>query len=268
MTVAFASGGMLPDTASLVAAIAGLVAAVAGLVGACASLILARLAVRQNEQRERVEEQKRKAEEEKLEAEKRKREAEKDAQEAEEAASEAEIRKGELEIQLETIASRQFSLSLAPVCRRNAERTDYYFTFGLGRGTDNRRSWEEARRYGFVCAGGGTRWSRPLNLLEPGGRVWVSRPKRLCGRRVGGGPPTARVEVQSSDRPWRNARSRCCDASKLPQGVCRQRGDVRVVRPCQLDGHQAAGAGSVDAGDVRDSSHCGQAYLGQVASHA
>lgn len=47
---------------------------------------------------------------------------------------------------------------------------EFYATFGDGLG----RSWEDARKYGFICAGGGRWYSQTLNLLEPGGRVWVN----------------------------------------------------------------------------------------------
>lgn len=49
---------------------------------------------------------------------------------------------------------------------------EYYASFGAG----DHRDWEEARKYGFVSAGGGTWYSRSLGLLEPGGRVWVNIP--------------------------------------------------------------------------------------------
>lgn len=37
-------------------------------------------------------------------------------------------------------------------------------------------SWEDARRYGFVCAGGGRWYTNTLELLEPGSRIWVKIP--------------------------------------------------------------------------------------------
>lgn len=49
---------------------------------------------------------------------------------------------------------------------------EYYANFG-----DTRyRSWDDARRYGFISAGGGAWFSRTLRLLEPGARVWVNTP--------------------------------------------------------------------------------------------
>jgi hypothetical protein len=50
---------------------------------------------------------------------------------------------------------------------------EYYVSFGH----DERRQWEDARKYGFLSAGGGRWYSRTLDLLEPGARVWVNVPK-------------------------------------------------------------------------------------------
>ena len=49
---------------------------------------------------------------------------------------------------------------------------EFYCSYGLGES----RSWDEAVRYGFVCAGGGVWYSRTLRLLEPGDRLWVKIP--------------------------------------------------------------------------------------------
>ncbi len=38
------------------------------------------------------------------------------------------------------------------------------------------RSWHEAVTYGFICGGGGAWFSRTLQLLSPGDRVWVNIP--------------------------------------------------------------------------------------------
>lgn len=48
---------------------------------------------------------------------------------------------------------------------------EFYVSFG------GDCSWEEARKYGFVSAGGGTWYSQTLKLLSPGDRVWVKIPK-------------------------------------------------------------------------------------------
>lgn len=51
---------------------------------------------------------------------------------------------------------------------------EYYVSFGV----DNRRCWEDAMKYGFISAGGGTWYSNTLHMLEPGARVWVNIPGR------------------------------------------------------------------------------------------
>lgn len=49
---------------------------------------------------------------------------------------------------------------------------DFYANFGVS----PHRSWEDAQKFGFISAGGGGWFTRTLNLLEPGARVWVNRP--------------------------------------------------------------------------------------------
>ena len=40
------------------------------------------------------------------------------------------------------------------------------------------RSWDDARRYSFISAGGGRWYSQTLKLLSPGDRVWVKVPQQ------------------------------------------------------------------------------------------
>jgi len=49
---------------------------------------------------------------------------------------------------------------------------EYYASFGHSESRD----WEEARRYGFICAGGGAWYSGTLGLLQPDDLVWVKAP--------------------------------------------------------------------------------------------
>ncbi|MEV4347753.1 endonuclease NucS domain-containing protein [Actinoplanes sp. NPDC049596] len=51
---------------------------------------------------------------------------------------------------------------------------DWYVTFGEESGI---RSWDDARRYGFVSAGGGEWYSRSLRALPLGGRIFAYIPK-------------------------------------------------------------------------------------------
>lgn len=50
---------------------------------------------------------------------------------------------------------------------------EYYVSYG----PPERRNWEDARKYGFISAGGGSWYSQTLKLLSPGDRVWVNIPK-------------------------------------------------------------------------------------------
>jgi hypothetical protein len=50
---------------------------------------------------------------------------------------------------------------------------EFYVSFG---GLDN-RAWEDARKHGFISAGGASWYSQTLKLLSPGDRVWVKIPK-------------------------------------------------------------------------------------------
>ncbi|MGA5469908.1 hypothetical protein ACPCUK_13985 [Streptomyces arboris] len=52
--------------------------------------------------------------------------------------------------------------------------TDWYVSFGAEPGS---RSWDDARRYGFVSAGGGDWFSRTLRALPVGARVFTHIPK-------------------------------------------------------------------------------------------
>lgn len=49
---------------------------------------------------------------------------------------------------------------------------EFYCSFG----DDKSRSWEDAREFGFVSAGGGAWYSKTLDLLKLGDRVWVKVP--------------------------------------------------------------------------------------------
>ena len=56
---------------------------------------------------------------------------------------------------------------------------DYYVAFGEG----PKRNWDEARKWGFVGAGGGEWYTKTLRQLKPGNRIFVYIP---VGRGVGG----------------------------------------------------------------------------------
>jgi len=50
---------------------------------------------------------------------------------------------------------------------------EYYVSYG----DTNSRSWEDARKHGFISGGGASWYSRTLKMLSPGDRVWVNIPK-------------------------------------------------------------------------------------------
>jgi hypothetical protein len=49
---------------------------------------------------------------------------------------------------------------------------EFYVSFG----DDMGRNWEDARKYGFISAGGGRWYTQTLNKLQVGDRVWVNIP--------------------------------------------------------------------------------------------
>jgi len=64
--------------------------------------------------------------------------------------------------------------NVATTTRRTRESEpwngEYYVSFG------GNRNWSEARKYGFISAGGGNWFSQTLNMLSIGDRVWVNIP--------------------------------------------------------------------------------------------
>lgn len=51
---------------------------------------------------------------------------------------------------------------------------EFYCSFGAN---PERFHWQDARKYGFHCAGGGRWYSKTLYMLKPGNRIWVNIPK-------------------------------------------------------------------------------------------
>lgn len=68
---------------------------------------------------------------------------------------------------------------------------EFYCSFGHGEA----RSWMDAVQYGFVCAGGGAWYSKTLQLLNSGDRIWVKVPGDGF---VGAGRVTGRVQPASA----------------------------------------------------------------------
>lgn len=59
----------------------------------------------------------------------------------------------------------------AEVAKKGSWNGEYYVSFGEGS-----RKWDDARKYGFISAGGGSWYSKTLELLSPGDRIWVNIP--------------------------------------------------------------------------------------------
>ena len=79
---------------------------------------------------------------------------------------------------------------------------EFYCSFG----DSVSRSWSDAVEFGFICGGGGAWYSRTLQLLNPGDRVWVKVPGRGfvgVGRVTGRSEPAAtfRVHTPTGEQP-------------------------------------------------------------------
>jgi uncharacterized protein YeaO (DUF488 family) len=71
---------------------------------------------------------------------------------------------------------------------------EFYVSFG----EDEARSWEDARKYGFITASGGSWYTQTLGMLNEGDRVWVNIPKQGfvgVGRVTGAAQAIADFEV-------------------------------------------------------------------------
>lgn len=74
---------------------------------------------------------------------------------------------------------------------------EYYCSFG----DSAERSWSDAVNLGFICGGGGAWYSRTLQLLSPGDRVWVKVPGRGfvgVGRVTGHAEPATTFKVTTA----------------------------------------------------------------------
>ena len=90
-------------------------------------------------------------------------------------------------------ARTQVNATISPDSPKEPWNGEFYASFGHG----DSRSWGEAVKYGFICAGGGAWYSNTLKLLNPGDRVWVKAPGFGF---VGVGRVTGRLEPASSFR--------------------------------------------------------------------
>ena len=89
-----------------------------------------------------------------------------------------------------------------PKRQREPWNGEFYCSFGDGQG----RSWEEARKYGFFSAGGGSWYSQTLKMLKEGDLIWVRIPKEgyVGVGRVEAGPVQANefiLETEEGPQP-------------------------------------------------------------------
>lgn len=56
--------------------------------------------------------------------------------------------------------------------KKNEWNGEYYVSFGSG----DYRLWDDAMKFGFISAGGGSWYTKTLMMLHPGDRVWVNIP--------------------------------------------------------------------------------------------
>jgi len=68
---------------------------------------------------------------------------------------------------------------------------EFYVSFGA----DAARSWDEAKTFGFISGGGGTWYSKTLQMLSPGDLIWVNVPGQGY---VGVGRVTGPVQAANS----------------------------------------------------------------------
>lgn len=96
----------------------------------------------------------------------------------------------------------QVNATTVPDREREPWNGEFYGSFGHS----TSRSWAEAIKYGFFCAGGGAWYSNTLYLLTAGDRIWVRVPGSGfvgVGRVVGQPEPAAsfRVTTPQGEKP-------------------------------------------------------------------
>lgn len=87
-----------------------------------------------------------------------------------------------------------------PIDQNEPWNGEFYSSFGHGES----RSWDDAVEFGFICGGGGAWYSRTLQLLAAGDRVWVKVPGAGfvgVGRVRGPAQPAASFHVDTPAGP-------------------------------------------------------------------
>ena len=75
------------------------------------------------------------------------------------------------------IDPRETQVNAAAAPRVSGEREPWNGEFYVSFGDLSWRSWDDARKYGFISGGGGSWYSQTLKLLSPGDRVWAKIPR-------------------------------------------------------------------------------------------
>lgn len=92
----------------------------------------------------------------------------------------------------------QASASIGSQAPKEPWNGEFYISFGH----DESRSWQDALDYGFISAGGGSWYSKTLQLLAPGDRVWVNVPGSGyvgVGRVTGRAQSAQEFRIQTDD---------------------------------------------------------------------
>jgi Endonuclease NucS len=96
----------------------------------------------------------------------------------------------------------QVSAAATPVGPSEPWNGEFYCSYGHS----ETRSWDDATEFGFICGGGGPWYSKTLQLLGPGDRVWVNVPGSGfvgVGRVTGRSQPASTFMVNTSKGEFR-----------------------------------------------------------------
>ncbi len=127
--------------------------------------------------------------------------------------------------------SAQASASALPSAHSEPWNGEVYCSFGEGES----RSWEDAVEFGFVCGGGDAWYSRTLQLLSVGDRVWVNVPRVGyvgVGRVIGSSIPASSflIPTPSGEVTLLSANP----TRQLPQAIYRRLRTLRVLCASQM----------------------------------
>jgi hypothetical protein len=90
----------------------------------------------------------------------------------------------------------QVSAATAPAGPTEPWNGEFYCNYGHG----ENRSWADAVQFGFISAGGGSFYTRTLQLLGPGDRIWAKAPGHGfvgVGRVTGRAQPATSFQVET-----------------------------------------------------------------------